>query len=82
MNKMGKNEKSFIKYLGYSAYLFAIFVIITFIQFILDYSFPKFVGTFSWSIFISIRLIIISLAALSTLVYFVYLILYALKEDK
>ncbi len=81
MKKVGKNEKSFIKYLSYSAYLFIIFLVITTIQFILDLSFPKFVGSISWSLFISIRLIIISLAAICTLIYFVYLILYALKDN-
>ena len=81
MKKINSNEKEFIKYITYSIYLFISFIIITVIQYFLDLSFPRFVGTASWSLFISIRLILISLSAIFTLVYFVFLILYALKDE-
>ena len=79
--KLNKKEQAFAKYLIYAAYLFIVFFVITVIQLLLGAIFPFFSGTAAWSLFITLRLLAIMLAAACALVFFIYLILYALKEE-
>lgn len=79
--KLNKHEQGFAEFLIYAVYLFAAFLVITAIQVTLDLFLTSFTGTPAWSLFISIRLVLIMLAAASVLIFFIYLILYALKEE-
>ena len=79
--KINKHEQGFAKFLIYAVYLFAAFLVITGIQVFLDLVLTSFTGNAAWSLFISIRLLLIMLAAASVLIFFIYLILYALKEE-
>ena len=77
-----KHEQKFAKFLVYAVYLFAAFLVATGLQTFLDLVFTRFSGSTGWSMLISIRLLFIMLAAICVLIFFIYLILYALKEEK
>lgn len=76
-----KNDQVFAKYLIYAAYLAIAFLVLTAFQALLGAIFTSFSGTGAWSLFITIRLLLIMLALGCTLVFFLYLILYALKDE-
>lgn len=78
---VNKHEQKFAKYLVYAVYLFAAFLVATAIQTFFDLIFTSFSETAAWSLLISIRLLLIMLAVICVLVFFIYLILYALKEE-
>lgn len=80
-NTSKKHEQAFAKYLIYATYLFIAFAVTTVIQLLLGLI-PKFTDTGAWSMFITIRLLFIMLSIVCVLIFFVYLILYALKEEE
>lgn len=79
--EINKKEQAFAKFLVYAAYLLIAFFVITIFQYTLSTLFPTFVGSSAWSLFITLRLLAIMLAAVCALVFFIYLILYALKDE-
>ena len=80
--KVNKTEQKFAKFLVYAVYLFAAFLVAIGLQVLLDLVFTSFSGTTGWSLLISIRLLFMMLAVICVLIFFIYLILYALKEDE
>lgn len=77
-----KHEQAFAKYLVYAVYLFIAFAVTTIFQLLLGVVFKGFTDTGAWSLFITIRLLFIMLAVVCVLIFFIYLILYALKEEE
>ena len=79
--KISKKEQAFAKFLVYAAYLLITFFVITIFEYALTTIFPSFAGTAAWSLLITLRLLSIMFAVVCTLIFFIYLILYALKDE-